>query len=294
MMDALSLAFVIYSSQILLVVSAAAMAEALLRRARPTVRLGYWRAIGVLCLALPLIASSGTNSPVATVTFSVLPAQNAAVQSVAKSLPTVAPIFLWIWAYGAIAALAWLLAGAYRVRQMRRRSHDGVSRTGRRRDADRAGARRAVSLVERCPATCDVWSAASGRPAAPALRGTDARREVRGGVPRAAPHQTARLVVDRTRSARARAVLVSSRGLVAARSCPAPARAGHRPARHRAHVNAARLHAGADDVRRRWTIDCALECVLTAAASEVASQSTREGEAHVCSTPAVHDGRRWD
>ena len=65
MMDALSLAFVIYSSQILLVVSAAAMAEALLRRARPTVRLGYWRAIGVLCLALPLIASSGTNSPVA-------------------------------------------------------------------------------------------------------------------------------------------------------------------------------------------------------------------------------------
>ena len=169
--------------------------------------------------------------------------------------------------------------------------YDGVSRTGRRRDADRAGARRAVSLVERCPATCDVWSAASGRPAAPALRGTDAGREVRGGVPRAAPHQTARLVVDRARSARARAVLVSSRGLVAARSCPAPARAGHRPARHRAHVNAARLHAGADDVRGRWTTDCALECVLAAAASEVASQSTREGEAHVCSTPAVHDGR---
>ena len=46
MMDALSLAFVIYSSQILLVVSAAAMAEALLRRARPTVRLSYWRADG--------------------------------------------------------------------------------------------------------------------------------------------------------------------------------------------------------------------------------------------------------
>ena len=69
MMDALSLAFVIYSSQILLVVSAAAMAEALLRRARPPVRLGYWRAIGVLCLALPLIASIGTSSAVVSVTF---------------------------------------------------------------------------------------------------------------------------------------------------------------------------------------------------------------------------------
>ncbi|HZL95278.1 MAG TPA: TonB family protein [Vicinamibacterales bacterium] len=122
MMDALSLAFVIYSSQILFVVFAAAMAEALLHRARPTVRLGYWRAIGVLCLALPLIASSGTNSPVATVTFSVLPAQDAAVQTVAKALPAVGPIVLWIWACGAIAGLAWLLAGACRVRQMRQRS----------------------------------------------------------------------------------------------------------------------------------------------------------------------------
>ena len=55
-------------------------------------------------------------------TFSVLPAQDAAVQTVAKALPTVGPIVLWIWACGAIAGLAWLLAGAYRVRQMRRRS----------------------------------------------------------------------------------------------------------------------------------------------------------------------------
>ncbi len=122
MMDALSLAFVIYSSQILLVVSAAAMAEALLRRARPTVRLGYWRAIGVLCLALPAIASGSANTTAASVTFSVLPAQDVAVQTVAKALPTIGPIVLWIWACGAIAGLAWLLAGAYRVRQMRRRS----------------------------------------------------------------------------------------------------------------------------------------------------------------------------
>lgn len=122
MMDTFSLAFVIYSSQILLVVSAAAITETLLRMTKPTARLGYWRAIGVLCLALPLIASSGTDAPAASVTFSVLPAQNAAVHSVATSLPTVGPVLLWIWACGTIAGLAWLIVGAYRVRLMRQRS----------------------------------------------------------------------------------------------------------------------------------------------------------------------------
>ncbi len=122
MMDALSLAILIYSSQILLVVSVAAIAEVLLRMARPTARLGYWRAIGVLCVALPLIAAGATNSPAASVTFSVIPAQDVAVQAVAKSLPTMGPVVLSIWAGGTIAGLAWLLAGACRIRQMRRRS----------------------------------------------------------------------------------------------------------------------------------------------------------------------------
>ena len=87
-MDALSLAIPVYSSQILLVVSGAAIAEVLLRMAKPTARLGYWRAIGVLCVALPLIAAGATSSPAASVTFSVIPAQDVAVQAVAKSLPT--------------------------------------------------------------------------------------------------------------------------------------------------------------------------------------------------------------
>jgi TonB family protein len=122
-MDALSLAFVIYSSQILLIVSAAAMAGVLLRMARPAARLGYWRAIGLLCLALPLVPSGGAHSPAtASVTFSMLPAQGAVVQTVAKSLPTVGSALLWIWACGAIAGLTWLLVGAYRLRQTTRRS----------------------------------------------------------------------------------------------------------------------------------------------------------------------------
>jgi len=121
-MDALSLAIPVYSSQILLVVSGAAIAEVLLRMAKPTARLGYWRAIGVLCLALPLIAAGATSSPAASVTFSVIPAQDVAVQAVAKSLPTMGPVVLSIWACGTIAGLAWLLAGACRIRQMRRRS----------------------------------------------------------------------------------------------------------------------------------------------------------------------------
>jgi len=121
-MDALSLAILVYSSQILLVVSGAAIAEVLLRMAKPTARLGYWRAIGVLCVALPLIAAGATSSPAASVTFSVIPAQDVAVQAVAKSLPTMGPVVLSIWACGTIAGLAWLLAGACRIRQMRRRS----------------------------------------------------------------------------------------------------------------------------------------------------------------------------
>jgi len=119
-MDALSLAILVYSSQILLVVSGAAIAEVLLRMAKPTARLGYWRAIGVLCVALPLIAAGATSSPAASVTFSVIPAQDVAVQAVAKSLPTMGPVVLSIWACGTIAGLAWLLAGACRIRQMRR------------------------------------------------------------------------------------------------------------------------------------------------------------------------------
>jgi TonB family protein len=136
-MDAFSLAFLIYSSQILLVVSVATMAEMLLRTARPMPRLGYWRAVGALCLALPLIASGRTSTPAASVTFSVLPAQGAAVQIVAQSLPTMGPIVLWVWACGTIAGLAWLLVGALRVRRMRRRSVPAAS-LGARLDEMRA------------------------------------------------------------------------------------------------------------------------------------------------------------
>jgi TonB family protein len=126
MMDAVSLAFVIYSSQILLIVAAAALAEALFRAITPAARLGYWRAIGILCLALPLIASVGPKAPAVTMTFDALPAQAAAVQLVTKSVPAIGPIVLWLWAGGAIAGLAWLLAGACRIRQMRRRSQSAA------------------------------------------------------------------------------------------------------------------------------------------------------------------------
>src|SRR4030095_11357950 len=61
-------------------------------------------------------------SPAASVTLRVIPAQDVGVQAVVKSLPTMGPVVLWIWAGGTIAGLAWLLAGAYRIRQMRRRS----------------------------------------------------------------------------------------------------------------------------------------------------------------------------
>src|SRR4029079_16036297 len=69
-----------------------------------------------------LVSRRATDVRAASVNVSVLAAQNAAVHSVATSLPTVGPVLLWIWACGTIAGLARLIVGAYRVRLMRQRS----------------------------------------------------------------------------------------------------------------------------------------------------------------------------
>ena len=55
-MGPVATAGLVYSCQIALIVSAAAMTEVLLRSAVATARLAYWRAVAALCLVLPLIA----------------------------------------------------------------------------------------------------------------------------------------------------------------------------------------------------------------------------------------------
>jgi TonB family protein len=121
-MEPLLRALIVYSSQVLLIVSAAAMAEALLRASVPGARLTYWRALGALCLALPFFRMTSSDFPAVSSAFAVLPVAQVANATAAQVLPEVGPAFLWVWASGAIAGLIWLLAGAWRIRQLRQRS----------------------------------------------------------------------------------------------------------------------------------------------------------------------------
>jgi TonB family protein len=121
-MQPLPLALIVYSAQVLLIVGAASLAEAILRASVPTARLTYWRAVGALCLALPLLRTTSADLPAVSVAFAELPIESAAMTAVSPVLPAVGPAILWAWAGGAIAAVVWLLAGAWRVRQLRRES----------------------------------------------------------------------------------------------------------------------------------------------------------------------------
>jgi len=125
-MSPLALAGVVYSGQVLLVIGVAAVAETFLRGSSATARLAYWRAVGVLCLALPWIASSSRELPAVSAAFEVMPVGRVIpVGAASQVLPAidVATPFVWIvWAIGAGIGLVWLLAGALRIRHLRRRS----------------------------------------------------------------------------------------------------------------------------------------------------------------------------
>jgi TonB family protein len=127
-MQPLPLALIVYSCQILLIVSAASLAEALLRVSVPTARLIYWRAVGALCLALPFLRTTTADLPAASVAFAALPIEGAANATMSEVLPAVGSAILWVWAGGAIVGVVWLLAGAWRVRQLRRESMPAVMR----------------------------------------------------------------------------------------------------------------------------------------------------------------------
>lgn len=115
-------ALAIYSAQILVVVSVAAVAATLLfRGTTPAVRLAYWRAVGILCLLLPLL-SPAQREPVA-LSVAFVPVSVADVRAVIVPAPagTNAGI-LWIWGIGVCLGLARLLAAAGGLRRQRRRS----------------------------------------------------------------------------------------------------------------------------------------------------------------------------
>ena len=121
-----SLALLIYSTQVLLIVSAAALAEAICRVSAPTVRQAYWRTVAALCLALPLAGFTTASHSADAVTFDALPVAIATQETVGLIAPSVGPAILWIWACGATVGFVWLLAGAWRVRRLRQQSLPAV------------------------------------------------------------------------------------------------------------------------------------------------------------------------
>jgi len=112
---------VAYSLQIGLLVGLAAFVPAALRLRLPGARLVYWHVLLAACLLLPMVRPwkqevAGTVQ-VSTSVAVVVPAQPAP----RRSLPT-SEIALLLLAAGAVARLAWLATGFWKLRQYRRHS----------------------------------------------------------------------------------------------------------------------------------------------------------------------------
>jgi TonB family protein len=121
-MDPAALALLVYSTQILLVVSVAALAATSGRVSIPAVRLAYWRGVGVLCLALPLLRPGQPEPAALSVSFSSATTVTSVVLPTAPAATTLGAVIVWIWAIGTVVYFAWLQTGAWRLRQLRRRS----------------------------------------------------------------------------------------------------------------------------------------------------------------------------
>jgi TonB family protein len=123
-MDALLLALVVFSAQLLVVTSVAAVAESLGRVTDPRLRLTYWRSVTLACLALPFSSIVGPEASThSVVTFLVAPLGSGESASVASLvLPAAGRVLWWLLCAGALLRLSWLLAGALSLRQLRQRS----------------------------------------------------------------------------------------------------------------------------------------------------------------------------
>ena len=133
-MEPVPLALVLYSVQILFIVGVAAASAPLTRSSTPAVRLLYWRGVAAICLAAPLLGASSVDSSGISVAFEAAGPMAVAIEPPARSAAaTLGGVLLWTCLCGIAARLAWLAAGAYRLRQLRRRSEpatldDGIER----------------------------------------------------------------------------------------------------------------------------------------------------------------------
>jgi TonB family protein len=125
-MEPLLLVFIVFSAQLLVIISVAAIAEAMGRVTDPRLRLTYWRGVALACIALPMSAIVGPDvfgSGVTSLVTSVDGAESAPVRAV---LPAASRVVWPLLCAAALARLAWLCAGAVRLRQLRQRSRAAV------------------------------------------------------------------------------------------------------------------------------------------------------------------------
>jgi TonB family protein len=126
-MDPLLRGIVILSAQWLVIVAAAAVAEALASRsAGPRFRLRYWRAVALACLALPLAAFVPAAAPGAGLLSFAMAIEAGAATPGPAILPAVSLALWLLLGGGALARVSWLCAGALRLRHLRHRSRVAI------------------------------------------------------------------------------------------------------------------------------------------------------------------------
>jgi TonB family protein len=126
--DVLLPAFVVYNAQVTVVVAVAAAADALARAMDPAARLSLWRAVALACCALPLSVLAGPERLGLDVTYLLASAADTPGGG-SSPLGTVPPAGRLVWSVlgaGVLARVAWLAAGAIRLRGIRRRSRPAV------------------------------------------------------------------------------------------------------------------------------------------------------------------------
>lgn len=121
-MDAPLLALLTFSAQLLVIIGVATIAAALGRVTDPRLGLTYWRAVACACLALPVWAVVGPEAAGSDVTFRALSLEGAQSIAGAAVLPAAGTVVWWLMCAGALMRFGSLCAGAWRLRQLRRRS----------------------------------------------------------------------------------------------------------------------------------------------------------------------------
>lgn len=112
----------VYSAQLFAIVGVATLALWLLRLTPPAARLLYWRAVGAIGLALPLLPFQIAVPREISVEFGHATLVGAVAEHVVPNIVNAGVVVAWVWGAGVMVCLARLAAGAERLRSVRRRS----------------------------------------------------------------------------------------------------------------------------------------------------------------------------